>query len=580
MVASACSDIAVASLLVFSTVNLSGSNSWPESILVALTFSSQHFAIEGVSFLLMQYGCGYQAARRAGVLGLAWVLITFGLYIVILKFSYHFQVAAELSIEVVLVAFYLTLWRAPSKKVFRRKAVIPYAKFWCGFRVLSIVMDIAALSVGGCFKDLYIFPMILVVSVKPYLIYLTLLRDSVWWQGVSAAEGGGESSHGGRGDGANSGHLRAPLLGLEVSYVDAQELAQEVDNLTSEGSVRLLNFAYLSLDSHSLLGSGSFSKVYRGAYKGTPVAIKMLFTNDLNPEVIRRCSSEAQILSKISHPNVVDIFGVAVLPPSVCIVLEICQYGSLSDVIRGGVSGAGASISRQELPLSTTDRMFLALGCARGLRALHGYSAQLCHRDIKSSNFLVDGQLTAKICDLELGGTKNHTLDIRKDGVLCTWQAPEVMRGDAATQASDIYSLGLVLWEIISSDVPFAEYGRDTDQLMYQVLRGARPDITSGMMAGVDPAYSLLVQTCWDEEASYRPSALDICEEIHNKCWVHMVHSRIRETTKTVDLKLLSESYQKDKAKQAVRTAFSGRPPAQNGWRYVMLLVEMLMYCS
>ena len=58
--------------------------------------------------------------------------------------------------------------------------------------------------------------------------------------------------------------------------------------------------------------------------------------------------------------------------------------------------------------------MYLALGCARGLRALHKYSPDLCHRDIKSSNFLVDGQLNAKICDLELGGTKHHNLDIQK----------------------------------------------------------------------------------------------------------------------------------------------------------------------
>lgn len=113
--------------------------------------------------------------------------------------------------------------------------------------------------------------------------------------------------------------------------------------------------------------------------------------------------------------------------------------------------------------------MFLALGCARGLRALHRFSPDLCHRDIKSSNFLVDGQLNAKICDLELGGVKNHGLDIHKDGILCTWQAPEVMRSQPATQASDIYSLGLVLWELVSGKVPFAEYGRDSDQLMYQV---------------------------------------------------------------------------------------------------------------
>ena len=68
-----------------------------------------------------------------------------------------------------------------------------------------------------------------------------------------------------------------------------------------------------------------------------------------------------------------------------CIVLERCDYGSLSDVIRGSES-MNASIP--PLPLSRADRMFLALGCARGLEALHNFSCNLCHRDIKSFNFL------------------------------------------------------------------------------------------------------------------------------------------------------------------------------------------------
>jgi serine/threonine protein kinase len=288
-------------------------------------------------------------------------------------------------------------------------------------------------------------------------------------------------------------------------------LAQEVDNLNSQGTVKLLNFAYLSLDIKTLLGSGSYSKVYRGAFKGTPVAIKLLFTVDLNPEVIKRCSSEAQILSKISHPNVVDIFGVSVLPPSVCIVLEICQYGSLSDVIRGGITAAGNTVvHRPVLPLCMTDRMFLALGCARGLHALHSFSPNLCHRDIKSSNFLVDAQLNAKICDLELGGTALHSIDVRKEGMLCTWQAPEVMRGEEFSQAADIYSLGLVLWEIITGKIPFAEYGRETDQLMYQVLRGARPHIQHDPQCPT--AYFNLITSCWDDNIASRPTSQLIVE--------------------------------------------------------------------
>ncbi|KAJ1435097.1 kinase-like domain-containing protein [Ochromonadaceae sp. CCMP2298] len=175
-------------------------------------------------------------------------------------------------------------------------------------------------------------------------------------------------------------------MGTAVGFSEAQTLAREVDKLHTLGSVKLLNFAYLSLDrgGKKLLGAGSFSKVYAGRYRSQPVAVKMLFTQDLNPDVG-------------PHPHVVSIFGVAVLPPSVCIILEICPFGSLSDVLRGPNGGA------RPLSLSYADRMFLALGCARGVLALHSHNPHLCHRDIKSYNFLIDAQLNAKIADLDLG---------------------------------------------------------------------------------------------------------------------------------------------------------------------------------
>jgi serine/threonine protein kinase len=111
-------------------------------------------------------------------------------------------------------------------------------------------------------------------------------------------------------------------------------------------------------------------------------------------------------------------------------VLEICQHGSLSDVIRGGIIARNSEIiQRNPLGLTITDKMFLALGCARGLHALHSFDKTLVHRDIKSSNFLVDAQLNAKICDLELGGSSASSIDAIKDGMLCTWQAPEVRLG-------------------------------------------------------------------------------------------------------------------------------------------------------
>lgn len=140
-------------------------------------------------------------------------------------------------------------------------------------------------------------------------------------------------------------------------------------------SANLLNFAEIHLDKNKLLGHGSFSKVYRyvvviqtifftlsrGTYRSTPCAIKLIFTADLTEDVILRAEAEATLLSSVKSPNIVNILGVSVLPPSVCLVLELCAYGSLSDVIRGD-SGA---LSKYPLSLSLLDRLYLALGCAR-----------------------------------------------------------------------------------------------------------------------------------------------------------------------------------------------------------------------
>lgn len=242
------------------------------------------------------------------------------------------------------------------------------------------------------------------------------------------------------------------------------------------GTVKLLNFAYISLDKKVQLGSGSFSRVYLGKYRQQQCAIKLIFTVDLTIEVIKRIAMEAQLLSMIKHPNVVGILGVAVLPPSICILLELCSRGSLGDVLKGNtlvnansyqfslftesgldnsinitsdsmtgyvngflnfdekrfsnrvnsdaftqsdvsnkhVTALASAIQQNDSPMLNSsdtkqtatlkglnlcwhDRLYLALGCARGLHALHSFSSDLCHRDIKSFNFLIDNNLNAKI---------------------------------------------------------------------------------------------------------------------------------------------------------------------------------------
>eukprot|EP01035_Chromulina_nebulosa_P017731 gene17731-23323_t len=477
---SVLSDLLVGFVTLLTPVNYDGSNGWGLSIAIALVYALQHVVLEGIAVTMMQYGCGYQAARKAAFYASIWALFTFLVQFIVHKQGHTWEgYIADTLWNLSLMLFYLSLWLIPARNMFRRPSVIFYSKFWAFFRFLNFVSDtlilmsnndMTTVTVGYC-----IFAFGLGQSHKASMSSLEsnesrTSNDNQRNEQISIPISVNPKNTISVSN-ISEGGLRNPLLGMEVGFNEAQELAQEVDNLRSNGSVKLLNFAYISLRKRvPILGSGSFSKVYPGEYRGIPVAIKMIFTPDLNPEVIRRCCNEAEILSSIRHENVVDIYGVSVLPPSVCIVLEKCEFGSLSDILRGAEQGSmGSGVKKYPLQLTKADRMFLALGCARGLEALHCSSITLCHRDVKSFNFLVDSQLVVKIADLELADDDSEVIEGIKTEfdqrrlhqssiMMSSWQAPEVIRGDKYLQASDVYSLALVLWEIIAtSSQPFVQ---------------------------------------------------------------------------------------------------------------------------
>jgi serine/threonine protein kinase len=200
---------------------------------------------------------------------------------------------------------------------------------------------------------------------------------------------------------------------------------------------------------------------------------------------------------------------------------------------------------RPTFDLCWTDKLFLAMGCARGLAALHSLDGTLCHRDVKSFNFLVDEQLNTKIADLELGVEldslssssvspnasrklwrisfgQSPTGMQANENALANWMAPEVLKGAQHTQAADVYSLGLVLYEIVSGLLPFTEY---TNQA------GVRAAGASGRLpalpANTPEEYARIVRACWDPVPLRRPRALDVADDLF-LLWQSSVHSIIK----------------------------------------------------
>jgi hypothetical protein len=420
--------------------------------LLSIMWGLQHSIIEGVAFLLMQKGLGYNAAATAAKYSIAWGLM--GMYVQFTIF-YHtglYPLVLYISWEIILLLFYTGLCVIPEKYLYRRPACYVYAQLWAGYRVLTVTTVIltyynSTYAVGNCVFFALQYPMFAIA--QPLITYRTLLRDSRWWQGlkinmgaahylrkyyqthqyavgataVSGSDTGSDcfdssddiseeidgnvdgdagilkrmnsyNSHTGTGGGGGglrkpnlgrkkqskrrqeprksryqekqSQMITSPLQGLNVNLHSAQNLADTLDQIGSQNRVKLLNFAYIKLDTAKLLGQGSFSKVYRGQYKQQECAVKLIFTVDLTVDVINRVAAESQILSSLRHPNVIGIYGVAVLPPSVCILLEICYYGSLSDVIRGSKSQNQSSLRQiKKLNISFVDMLYLVMGCAR-----------------------------------------------------------------------------------------------------------------------------------------------------------------------------------------------------------------------
>ena len=157
--------------------------------------------------------------------------------------------------------------------------------------------------------------------------------------------------------------------------------------------------------------------------------------------------------------------------------------------------------------------------------ALHSLNKNVVHRDIKSFNFLVDDQLNAKLADLELGFDNIDDDISRQDNenlfgndFLFNWLAPEVLHSAVYTQASDVYSLSLVLWEVMSGEFPFGESGQygnsSRKSIVDQIISGRRPSFAGNAGPICSAAYESIVTSGWASDPSQRPTARTLVESL------------------------------------------------------------------
>ncbi|KAK9099214.1 hypothetical protein Syun_026259 [Stephania yunnanensis] len=193
----------------------------------------------------------------------------------------------------------------------------------------------------------------------------------------------------------------------------------------------------------NLLGHGTYGSVYYGILRDQEVAIKRMTATKT-----KEFMAEMKVLCKVHHTNLVELIGYAASDDELFLIYECAQKGSLRSHLHDPHNKGNTS-------LSWNVRVQIALDAARGLEYIHEHTkAHYVHRDIKTSNILLDSAFRAKISDFGLAKLVGKTGDVEASATKVVgtfgYLAPEYLSNGLATRKSDVYAFGVVLFELIS----------------------------------------------------------------------------------------------------------------------------------
>lgn len=242
------------------------------------------------------------------------------------------------------------------------------------------------------------------------------------------------------------------------------------------------------------------STVYKGIYKKKNIKVAIKVMHDMQDVQFRE---ELETLMELRHPNVLGIVTVFEKPFS-CIVTPWMDGGPLNEWLAHERTKSGRPID-----WATAGRR-IARDVADGLAYLH--SMQKVHRDMKSLNVFLKAD-AARAVVADFGYAKDLSIDKTSlqaaSGVRGTprWMAPEMIVDAKFTFASDVYALGIILWEIMASDLPFDNFKGSVRQFEDAVIRGLRPPVNRKLWSS---RICDLMEICWHENPKMRPSAAQV----------------------------------------------------------------------
>jgi len=234
--------------------------------------------------------------------------------------------------------------------------------------------------------------------------------------------------------------------------------------------------------------------VYLGHDQGIDrdVAIKLIRVDD--PALRRRFQSEAQSAGRLKHPNIVTVYEYGEFEGGPYLAMEFIEGDTLAGLLESGAN------------LTTSAKLSLLIQACRGLAYAH--RSGVVHRDIKPSNLMVDREGVLKIVDFGIARSANRDLTVTGKVVgTPAYMAPEQIQGDAADHRSDLFSMGLVIFEFLSGQCAFTG---DSDYAIINRIVNGTPNVFRHPHDSLEPAIRSLLDETLAKDPGRRPASADL----------------------------------------------------------------------